>query len=451
MRGVVGLLVLLLTLTPAPAPAAQHAPGDLGAWWDRNHADLPLPPLIAHADVEARLKQVAASDPAFFRLAEIGRSVEGRALYHLAFGRGAFPVLLWSQMHGDEPTATRALFDLVAYLHAGRARPEVTRILDALTIHVVPMLNPDGAARFQRRNAQGIDINRDALMLQTPEGRALKALRDRLEPRLGFNLHNQNWRTSVAESGRPASISLLAVAYDEARSDNPGRLLAKKVAGIIRDAVEASMPGQVAKYDDTFEPRAFGDNLTKWGTPVVLIETGPHQDRRPDVPLVRVNFVALVLALDALATGRAESATTDAYESLPFNGSSVLYQLVRRARIVMGNGVPPFLADIGITGTRAVRGEGAARRVVVVKRIDEWGDLSVFGALEVIDGTSLTAAPLWREDLAQGMTVTLPDFAAAPAKTPLGPSQPANLVLLRPLDDGRFRVERVIRAEEEGR
>ena len=55
-------------------------------------------------------------------------------------------------------------------------------ILSTLTLHVVPMLNPDGAERFQRRNAQSIDINRDALRLQTPEGRALKALRDRLQP-----------------------------------------------------------------------------------------------------------------------------------------------------------------------------------------------------------------------------------------------------------------------------
>ena len=57
--------------------------------------------------------------------------------------------------------------------------PPVRGILSSLTLHFVPMLNPDGAERFQRRNAQGIDINRDALRLQTPEGRALKAVRDR--------------------------------------------------------------------------------------------------------------------------------------------------------------------------------------------------------------------------------------------------------------------------------
>ena len=49
--------------------------------------------------------------------------------------------------------------------------------------------------------------------------------------------------------------------------------------------------------------RAFGDNITLWGTPVVLIETGPWPSMEPDAALVRLNFVALLSALDALATG----------------------------------------------------------------------------------------------------------------------------------------------------
>jgi len=100
---------------------------------------------------------------------EIGKSVEGRSINHLWFGRGPYHVLLWSQMHGDEPTATAALFDVFEQFRRHRDEPAFALILDSLTIHAVPMLNPDGAERFQRRNAQGIDINRDALRLQTPE------------------------------------------------------------------------------------------------------------------------------------------------------------------------------------------------------------------------------------------------------------------------------------------
>ena len=239
---------------------------------------------------------------------KVGESIEGRSINYVRVGTGPFGVLLWSQMHGDESTATSALFDLFDYLRRHRRDPAVERMLSRLTLHVVPMLNPDGAERFERRNAQSLDINRDALRLQTPEGKVLKALRDRLNPRVGFNLHNQSWRTSVGHPPKPASISLLSVAYDEARTENAGRKLTKQLCAVIRDALEPFAPGQIGRYDDEFEVRAFGDNITLWGTPVVLIETGPWPAPEPDAALVRLNFVALVSALDALASGSVERA-----------------------------------------------------------------------------------------------------------------------------------------------
>jgi len=273
---------------PATVPAVPAIPAGLSSQylaetWDRERVSWPVPPLIRHADVESRLKEVRAAAPDLFRLEEIGKSVEGRSINHIWFGRGAFHVLLWSQMHGDEPTATSALFDVFEQFRRHRDEPAFAFILDSLTIHAVPMLNPDGAERFQRRNAQGIDINRDALRLQTPEGRALKALRDRLNAPVGFNLHNQGWRTSAGKTGQPAAISLLSVAFDEARTESPGRILTKQLCALIRDALEPLAPGRIARYDDEFEVRAFGDNLTRWGTSVVLIETGPWPAAEPDV------------------------------------------------------------------------------------------------------------------------------------------------------------------------
>ena len=85
------------------------------------------------------------------------------------------------------------------------------------------MLNPDGAERYARRNAQAIDVNRDALDLATPEGRLLKAVRDRFQPELGFNLHDQNRRTTVGDTGVLASIALLAVSGDAEGTLTPGR------------------------------------------------------------------------------------------------------------------------------------------------------------------------------------------------------------------------------------
>src|SRR5204862_544126 len=135
------------------------------------------------------------------RLEEIGASVEGRAIHLLTVGDGPRRVLLWSQMHGDEPSATPALLDLADYLLSRKDDAAARRLLAGATLLMIPMLNPDGAERYERRNAQGIDINRDALNLATPEGRLLKAIRDRHQPELGFNLHDQNRRATVGEAG----------------------------------------------------------------------------------------------------------------------------------------------------------------------------------------------------------------------------------------------------------
>ena len=420
---------------------------ELADLWTAEHVQMPLPPLARHADVQAAIARAIPDGNGLVSDEIIGSSVEGRAIHHVAIGRGPFGVLLWSQMHGDEPSATVALFDLLAYLSRHRADQPVAQLLDRLTLHIVPMLNPDGAERFERRNAQGIDINRDALRLQTPEGRALKALRDRLGPALGFNLHNQNWRTSVGTPPRPAAISLLAVAYDETRSENEGRRLAKRVCAVIRDAVEPLAPGMIGRYDDGFEVRAFGDNVTRWGTPVVLIETGPFPSRTPDEALVQMNFVALVQALEAVASGRVSRADPDRYEKLPMNGSSLLFTRITGARIA-NPGIEPFVADIGIGATRAVAGTANARRLGWSARIEDLGDLRVYGAIEEIDGTDLVAVPLRDRPVTEGDLIALPSERAANDRIAVG--EPGGIVLLSPVDPRRYKVVRVVRFDALG-
>lgn len=435
------------TRTPVVAPPTAVEPAALAAWWDAERLDLPAPPLVTHDLLVAHLDRLRERAPDVFSFEQIGESVEGRSLHHVAFGRGPFRVLMWSQMHGDEPTATSALLDVFEYVHRRREDPVVVRLLDRLTVHVVPMLNPDGAERFERRNAQGIDMNRDALLLQTPEGRALKQLRDRFDPRVGFNLHNQNWRTSVGRPPQPAAMSLLAVAFDEARSENEGRILAKKVCAVIRDTLEPMAPGRLGRYDDEFEVRAFGDNVTLWGTSVVLIETGPWPGPEPDRALVRLNFVGLLTALDALASGRVHDADPARYESLPINESRLFHTLITNARIATGTGVPAFTGDIGIVATRVVRREGGRREIGWAARIEDLGDLRVFGALESIDATGLTAAPLFDPGARVGDRLALPDWSGSRNEPRLAPGQPAAVLLLRPEEPGWFRVERIVRVE----
>ena len=429
----------LMTGLLAAAPRQAPSPADLARVWDAEHVSSPISPLVDHAEVKSR---IAALSNDLLRVREAGRSLEGREIYEVAFGTGPFVVLMWSQMHGDEPTATSALFDLYEYLQRHRSEAHIQTMLRALTVHTVPMLNPDGAERWQRRNVQGLDLNRDALLLQSPEGQLLKKLRDDLNPRIGFNLHNQSWNTTSGRPPVPAAISLLSVAYDEARTVNDGRLLTKRLGAVVRDSLEPLAPGRIAKYDDEFEVRAFGDNLTRWGTPVLLIETGPWPEANPDPPLVRLNFVAIVRALSALADGSVATANPERYDSLAQNESRGFYYLIHNVRLHVSPSVPLFTGDVGIAASRRIRLIDGQRRVFVSLSVNDLGDLRTFTGLFEVDGTGKILAPAIG-GVAVGNEVNLEQISGT-----LSTGTPGDLMLLEPAGD-RLRVVRLFTAQQE--
>jgi len=318
------------------------------------------------------------------RVETIGQSILGRDIRAVTFGNGPTRVLLWSQMHGDESTATMALADIFRFLAEADGSPLRQRLLRELTVVFVPMLNPDGAELFQRQNAVGIDVNRDARRLATPEARALKALRDELRPQFGFNLHDQNARTRAGEAGPPSGIALLPPAYNEAKSYNEVRTRARLVAATLATAFAREIPGRVAKYDDEFNPRAFGDLMQQWGTSTVLIESGALPGDPQKQRLRALHFAGILLALDAIATRGYETADARAYEGLPFNEGGAFDLLVRGGRLVPP-GKPPMQADIAINYDDAVARTGGHVRDV--------GDLAEIVAIDTIDAGGLYLHP----------------------------------------------------------
>lgn len=315
---------------------------------------------------------------------EVGRSAEGRPIYAVHYGAGPTRVLLWSQMHGDESTATMALADLIRFFAREPDHPIARRIAQHLSIQAVPMLNPDGAERFQRRNVYGVDVNRDARTLATPEGRTLKAVQERFRPDFGFNLHDQNVRTTVGASTRFAALALLAPPFDASRADNPVRTRAKQVAAVIRQSAEPLVAGHITKYDDTFNPRAFGDLMQQWGVSTVLLESGGWRDDPEKQHLRAVTFVAIVAALDAIATGDYQTADPSAYESLPQNGPAINDLLLRGGRLVFGD-LEPVRVDVSINYTDPLLRTGGA--------VVEVGDLGGVAARDTVDISGLFLHP----------------------------------------------------------
>lgn len=382
------LVAVALAAVPAAAPPAP-APEALHAAWPGVRLSPPSGSYAPEA-LRADLETLARYSRGVVRMAEKGRSSEGREIPVVLAGSGPEKVLLWSQMHGDEPTATAALVDLLAFLAENRAEPGTAYLLSRLTLVVVPMLNPDGAVRGDRRNAQGIDINRDAVRLQTPEGRFLKEVRDRHAPAAGFNLHNQSPLVTAGPGGLQVAIAVLAVSASRDEPDGPSLARKRGLAGYLARVASTFVPGRVTRYATDYTERAFGDSMSRWGTPTVLLETGGWHGPREEERLVRLNFVLLLSALHALARGE-ETADAPFYETLPPNVRGDLVDLVLRGATVHGGrGLPPFLSDVAVVKARAFAGDG--RRLSSAAIVDV-GDLGHLAGLEELDASSLVVAP----------------------------------------------------------
>lgn len=339
---------------------------------------------IKHFQVELLVQRLRRNSP--FEIRRVGSSMLGRSINLISFGEGDIDVFLWSQMHGNEPTATQAIFDLLNYFQQNWEDEWVIRLRSKLRIHFLPMLNPDGAQLFTRRTALFVDMNRDANRLQSPEGRLLKELRDSLQAEWGFNLHDMNPYYKVGLSMKPATIAFLAPPYNYEEEVDSVRRRAMQLIGVLNRALQEVIPGQVSKWGDDYEPRAFGDNVQKWGTSTVLIESGyyPGDPERQEVR--KLNYLALMVAFRSiLDLGYEEMGLRD-YRSLPRNDNrSFDLKIHNITHIVNGR---PYQLDIGIK--RFEKDDSFHDSFHIESRVEDLGDLSTHLGHETFDATGYT-------------------------------------------------------------
>ncbi|WP_341216142.1 M14 family zinc carboxypeptidase [uncultured Wocania sp.] len=299
---------------------------------------------LKHQDIQPLIN--ALKNKPDFTVNKVGESIEGRDLTLISIGKGKTNVFLWSQMHGDEPTATQAIFDILNLLTSTDFLEEKETILNSVTLHFLPMLNPDGAEKYTRRNVLGIDINRDALRLQSPEGRTLKRVRDSLNADFGFNLHDQNIYYNAERTNKPATISYLAPAYNYEKDINKVRGDAMRIIVFMNNIIQKYAPGQVGRYSDTFEPRAFGDNIQKWGTSTILIESGGYKNDVEKQEIRKLNYVSMLSAIYTIANRQYKNISIADYENIPRNDSKLFDLKIENATYnLLGK---PYKIDIGV-------------------------------------------------------------------------------------------------------
>ena len=335
---------------------------------------------IKHSDLTKKINEIKKNN--ILNVEDAGISLEGRAIKLLSIGKGKTKVLIWSQMHGDESTATMALIDLFNFFEADDEFNEFRKeLLKKLKIYFIPMLNPDGAEEFTRRNRLGIDLNRDALRLEFPESKVLKTVRDTLKPKFAFNLHDQNTRYTSGNSYRSATLSFLAPAFNYEKEINDVRGNTMKLIVNLYDELNKYIPGHIAKYKDDFEPRAFGDNFIKWGTSSVLIESGGWKNDDEKQFIRKLNFIAILTGLNSIANKLYAKADIDVYHNIPLNDNLLFDLLLRNLSFNYKN--ESYTVDIGINREGKVTKDQTQDYYAGV--IEDWGDLSIFYGYDEFD------------------------------------------------------------------
>ena len=307
---------------------------------------------------------------------QIGTSFLGNEIYKLSFGTGEKRLLIWSQMHGNESSGTRAMFDVINFFEQNSELAQT--ILSNLTIDFIPMLNPDGSNVNTRRNAVGIDINRDFLAKESTEIHVLLNQIEKGNYQTLFNLHDQRTIFNVGQTSKPATLSFLAPSYNVEEDVNEVR---QKTMGIIQamnTELQKVIPGYVGRYTSEFYPMSTGDNFTKMGYPCVLFEAGhfPNDYQRNETR--KYNALAIIAGFYSIATKT--DFPFDEYLLIPQNGQRYLDIILHNVSVQ--NGENSSIVDLGIYFEDEYNEE--LNLVEQIAKFIEIGDLRKFiGHLEI--------------------------------------------------------------------
>ncbi len=303
---------------------------------------LTFPALRSNDELYADLNRLDARYETL-SLEVVGQSLDGNPLYAATVGTGDTNLLFITQQHGNEPIGTEAAMHLLDFLSEDT---ELARSLrDELTVTVVPRVNPDGFARWERQvggergltnprlNNEELDLNRTYDPAApfgadvAPESVAVRDLVGRLDPDFLFDYHGQgNYRD---EDGDLVTMSVLwptTAGVDPAVVD-----ASKRAVAAIAASLEESDYDRLTLYPGEDNPAIARNGFALGGTPTVLVEQRFLQEMGELARGLDLDYSALVsaLALEGFITmrGLVEAAADGSLETL---GPSLAEQLPAR-------------------------------------------------------------------------------------------------------------------------
>ncbi|XOV80716.1 MAG: M14 family zinc carboxypeptidase [Aestuariibacter sp.] len=155
-----------------------------------NVQDLNAP--VSNQQLYALLQKVSTQP--HVTVTQEGTSMKGKPIHLVRLHRSENPtwrVFFYGQQHGNETSGKDAL----AYLIRDYAQNPEKLPLD-VDLYILPLVNPDGAADYARRNAADADLNRDHILFNQPETRILHKVGRRIQPHVAVDGHEFKRDTS---------------------------------------------------------------------------------------------------------------------------------------------------------------------------------------------------------------------------------------------------------------
>jgi hypothetical protein len=318
--------------------------------------------VLSNSDIEPLLSLLSDT----FDVSTLGHSEIGLPIHGVKIGSGPKRILLWSQMHGNESTTTKALFDLFNYLKL----EDFNALLGTCTLFIIPILNPDGAKAYTRLNANKVDLNRDAINRSQKESIILRSVFNEFKPHYCFNLHGQRTIFSAGKSNNSSVISFLSPSEDAERTVTITRKKSMSIIHSMNGVLQIYLPNQIGRYDDGFNANCVGDQFQTLGVPTVLFEAGHYPGDYSREETRKYIALSIFTAIECIAYNKVDEDTSSLYFDIPENDTLFNDVIIRNALLDPSN--PNDFCDIGIQHKEVLGPNG----LLFKPTIDFIGDLS---------------------------------------------------------------------------
>ena len=331
------ILLILMLVVGFNLPAIAESPINPGGPFVPPDQDVNLSAIMTFDEVEAELLKMEQRGKGLLQVDSAGTTLDGRPLYIAKIGWG--PVRMWIQgrIHGNEPYGNDVCLEVIKSLLSSDRR-----ILEEMTLWIVPSYNPDGGERFWRGNADRVDLNRnwwreDGNDYSEPESQAFYWAWADFKPHFAIDIHHQGtyfvedeegedtnemttfsigipvWPEFLEEWVWDDSRRMAVVGYDAVKDlgfCNPTRYPLINIHTAVISSMMLGNPGPDG-YD------------AEWESAAMFFETRGGIGNKSRGYLIKQNVVAVHAIIDAIAYGELMSADPDRWDEIPDRGRRI--------------------------------------------------------------------------------------------------------------------------------